>query len=442
MDDFEKLNQDLRQHQQRMLAFIERAEQEARDSGNQEFLNFVDREKTQVQTALHALTQRSSTLSNSLEKVLDVHTRELEKEIDKLNKTKDTLLSDNILLEYKKKDLLQLAARLEDANQEISRNNNELIVQQTQIQTQATKLEAIHDEIVEKHEELERQKEALLDQSDYLHEANERITSMHEEVQKQKNEILNKNEELLNLNNEKNNLIGIVAHDLKSPLNQMKGLLSVIRMSASTLDKDTLGCLDMMEKSAERLTNLIAKILDVEAIESKQLNLELEPVDISEIVYHLIERFRNSAAEKFIMLHAQIPAKLIAQGDKVYTTQVFENLISNAIKFSPSYKNIYISVVENDDEIIGAIRDEGPGLSEEDKKKLFGKYQKLSARPTGNESSSGLGLSIVKKFIEAMHGRIWCESEYGHGATFSVSLQRTVCEHRATLEPKVSEKAL
>jgi signal transduction histidine kinase len=66
------------------------------------------------------------------------------------------------------------------------------------------------------------------------------------------------------------------------------------------------------------------------------------------------------------------------------------------------------------------VRDEGPGLTEEDKKKLFGKYQRLSAMPTGNESSTGLGLSIVKKFVDVMNGEIWCESEHGKGASFFV----------------------
>jgi signal transduction histidine kinase len=440
MDDFEKLNLDLTKHQHHMLVLLERAEKEARESGNKAFLVFVESEKTKIHSSFTTLSKTAASLSTSLQATLDTHTQELEKEIEKLNKMKDTLLSDNMLLEYKKKDLLQLTSSLEEANESIINKNKELIIRQEEITAQAKRLESIHEEIVEKHRELERQKEALLDQSDYLHEANETITSMHAEVQKQKNEILQKNEELLSLNNEKNNLIGIVAHDLKSPLNQMKGLLNVIRMSSSTLDKDTVSCLDMMEKSADRLTNLIAKILDVEAIESKQLNLILEPTNVSDVVESLTDRFRKAASEKSILLHANVAPGLIANTDKVYTSQVFENLISNAIKFSPPYKNIYISLYQTENEIIGEIRDEGPGLTEEDKRKLFGKYQKLSARPTGNESSSGLGLSIVKKFIEAMHGRIWCESEAGNGASFNVAFQRVVVEKNSLVLDEVSSE--
>ena len=106
--------------------------------------------------------------------------------------------------------------------------------------------------------------------------------------------------------------------------------------------------------------------------------------------------------------------------DLSYIDQVIENLLSNAIKFSKTEKNIYINITSDDTAALCEIRDEGPGLSESDKKKLFKKYQKLSAIPTGNESSTGLGLSIVKKFVDAMNGEIWCESEVGKGTSFFV----------------------
>jgi signal transduction histidine kinase len=246
---------------------------------------------------------------------------------------------------------------------------------------------------------------------------------MHEEVQQQKNEILKKNEELLNLNNEKNNLISIVAHDLKSPLNQMRGLLSIIKVKIDKSDSETIACLEMIEKSATRLTTLIAKILDVEAIESKDLNLVTERFNLSELLRLLVERYTLSATEKSIKLIFEHEDEILVMADKVYTMQIFDNLLSNAIKFSPSNTNIFIRVKKEKDKVITAIKDEGPGISEEDMKKLFGKYQKLSARPTGNEASTGLGLSIVKKFVEAMNGQIWCESQFGEGASFFVALE-------------------
>lgn len=97
-----------------------------------------------------------------------------------------------------------------------------------------------------------------------------------------------------------------------------------------------------------------------------------------------------------------------------------ENLISNAIKFSPPQRKIQIGFQKNNGQIITAIKDQGPGLTQEDMQLLFQKYQKLSARPTGGEQSTGLGLSIVKKYVEAMKGCVWCESKSGEGAIFKV----------------------
>jgi signal transduction histidine kinase len=104
--------------------------------------------------------------------------------------------------------------------------------------------------------------------------------------------------------------------------------------------------------------------------------------------------------------------------------EVVENLIGNAIKYSPHEKTIWVSVSRYDkDKVRFSVKDEGQGLTEEDMKKLFGKFQRLSARPTGGESSTGLGLSIVKKLVEMHGGKIWAESEgRNKGATFTVEL--------------------
>lgn len=424
MDALEDFKKELKSHHRETLAFLQQAEIHAEASGDQKLLKFIEKEKKKVEKRLTQIQERSAELHPIVQNAVEVRTRDLVKQIEILHKTKEALRSDNLFLEYKKKDLLNLATALEETNESISSKNAELVRQQQTITQQSAELQAIHKEILEKHHELQSQKEALQDQSDYLHEANQTITMMHEEVQQQKNEILKKNEELLNLNNEKNNLIGIVAHDLKSPLNQMRGLLSIIKVKMDKTDSETVACLDMIEKSATRLTALIAKILDVEAIESKDLNLVMERFSLTEVLTILVERYKVSAAEKLINLVFDEDENILIMADKVYVMQIFDNLLSNAIKFSPGNKNVYIRVNKGTDRVVTEIKDEGPGISAEDMKKLFGKYQKLTARPTGNESSTGLGLSIVKKFAEAMDGQIWCESELGNGASFFVSLNK------------------
>jgi signal transduction histidine kinase len=424
MDALEDFKKELKSHHQETLAFLQQAEIHASASGDQKLLKFIEREKKKVEKRLTQIQERSDGLHPLLQNAIQLRTKDLEKQIEVLHKTKEALRSDNLFLEYKKKDLLNLASALEETNEDISSKNEELIRQQKTITQQSVELQAIHKEILEKHHELQTQKEALQDQSDYLHEANQTITLMHEEVQQQKNEILKKNEELLNLNNEKNNLIGIVAHDLKSPLNQMRGLLSIIKVKIDKTDAETVACVEMIEKSATRLTTLIAKILDVEAIESKDLNLVIERFNLSDLLKVVAERYKLSAVEKSINVICEFSDDILVMADKVYTMQIVDNLLSNAIKFSPPNKNVYLRVNKGTDRVVTEIKDEGPGISADDMKKLFGKYQKLTARPTGNESSTGLGLSIVKKFAEAMDGQIWCESELGNGASFLISLNK------------------
>src|SRR5207247_7892893 len=118
--------------------------------------------------------------------------------------------------------------------------------------------------------------------------------------------------------------------------------------------------------------------------------------------------------------------------DRNVTVQVLENLVSNAIKYSPPGKNIFARLRAVEDAARCEVQDEGPGLSAEDQKKLFGKFARLSAKPTGGEPATGLGLSIVKKMVEAMNGRVWCESEPGRGATFVVVLLPTLWRDAAT----------
>jgi signal transduction histidine kinase len=421
MNSFKNIKKEVKKHHEVLTKLLDKAEALALESNDRKLVTLLKKERVKVEKTFQTIAETSAKINPAFQKELKKRTQRLKIKIESLNKSKDALTSNNFLLEYKKKDLLRMTNKLEEAYDEISNKNKELLLQQHKIGDQAEKLNAIHEEILAKNEELEIQKEALLDQSDYLHDANERITTMHQEVEKQKDEILKKNEELLILNNEKNNLIGIVAHDLKSPLNQIRGLLSILKLTATNLSEETISYIDMMEESSGRLSDMIAKILDVEAIESQKMNLVIEEIELADILRTLTGRYKHAASQKEISIFENAIVGLKAKVDRDYTEQIFENLLSNAIKFSPSNRKIFINLFCKDDQITCEIKDEGPGLTESDKKKLFGKYQKLSAKPTGNETSTGLGLSIVKKFVEAMQGRIWCESQAGEGASFFVA---------------------
>jgi signal transduction histidine kinase len=399
---------------------LKKMEGEARKNGNKVFIQLVAKEKKEQLTYYKKLLSTVELIRSEFKEEMKVQTESLRQKVNDLERKQEAAKANNFLLEVKRKKLLVESEELKNSTEEIRIKSLELVAQKEEITRQVNELKLTHEDLLERKNELEEKSNALLDQTDYLHDANQIILTMHEELGKQRDEILSKNEELQNLNLEKNNLIGIVAHDLKSPLNQIKGLVSIIKMTQEKMDHESANCLELIENSVNRLGSMISKILDIEAIESRQLNLSIQKMDISENVKIIADRFKQDAEHKEIKLHFTSPAHLHIEADHGYINQIFENLLSNAIKFSPPKKNIHICVDEQENKVLVAVKDEGPGMTEDDKKKLFNKYQKLSARPTGNESSTGLGLSIVKKFVEAMNGKIWCESEEGQGSTFYV----------------------
>ncbi len=146
-------------------------------------------------------------------------------------------------------------------------------------------------------------------------------------------------------------------------------------------------------------------------------------VDVIPLLRRSVVQYTPQAEAKAICFSTDYAAEsIIAFVDESATMQVIDNIVSNAVKYSPRGKNIFISLQSSEDAVRVEVRDEGPGISKEDMQKLFGKFARLSAQPTGGEHSTGLGLSIVKKMVEAMNGRVWCESELGKGAAFIVEL--------------------
>lgn len=254
------------------------------------------------------------------------------------------------------------------------------------------------------------------------------LTSQKKEIENQRlniahqNEQLEKrNEQLSHLNEEKNNLIKILAHDLRTPINQVQGLAQMLLLENPGLPADQKNSITKIIDSSVRLNTMIGKILDVDAIESNRVNLQLEDIDMNVLVKRIVNSFDKAAAKKEITLSFHsTPSPVIVKGDVVYMTEVIENLLSNAIKFSRRKKSVIVEMRVDDLHTLLQVRDEGPGLTEDDKQKIFQKFQRLSAQPTEGERSTGLGLSIVKKYTELMNGRVWFESELGIGTSFNL----------------------
>jgi signal transduction histidine kinase len=297
-----------------------------------------------------------------------------------------------------------------------------------QIQKQNKKLEALVNERT--HELALRQAEILKRNNDLRMQA-EKLLQQNEEIERQRDTILEnsrelevKNEELSSLNKEKNYLMSIVAHDLRNPLATLKSFVDILIETPDLDEEEKQHILKVMDTSIDRQFDMITKILDIRSAESGQLNLQIEPVNFTELITSIVDMFKPKAAQKmlYLKLDSQVNkgTKLYIESDKHYLSQIVENLLSNAIKFSPAGTEIMVKMNPVQNTIRIGIQDQGPGISSEDQKKLFGKFQRLSALPTGGESSTGLGLSIVKRFTEALGGKVWCESELGKGATFWV----------------------
>jgi signal transduction histidine kinase len=176
------------------------------------------------------------------------------------------------------------------------------------------------------------------------------------------------------------------------------------------------------------MSAIISNLLDINAIESGKFNLIPELLDAVSITRTLVGEYQERAAAKQITLQfSSAEPSVTAFLDTNSTMEVLDNLVSNAVKYSPHGTTVFVyvesvAVIADASVALISVRDEGPGISNEDKSKMFGKFARLSAKPTGGESSTGLGLSIVKRLVEAMNGRIWCESTLGEGSTFVLAL--------------------
>ena len=228
---------------------------------------------------------------------------------------------------------------------------------------------------------------------------------------------------LQSLSTEKEELLAIAAHDLKNPLYNISMLAKVIRDDLELSEEEIKEFTEDIVTTSDRMLDLIRNLLDINAIEQGKIKLHLEKVNINEVIKIVINFYKETSIEKKIdIIYKPELEESFANIDRNAIIQIIDNLLSNALKYSPFEKKVYLKNYELDGFCVFEVKDQGPGLSEADKSKLFGKFVKLSSRPTGNEQSNGLGLSIVKKYVETMNGSVECETELGQGCKFIVKI--------------------
>ena len=227
----------------------------------------------------------------------------------------------------------------------------------------------------------------------------------------------------------KSEILGTVAHDLKNPLGVILGRTEILKemiAAAGALDGNVQAQIGYIREAANRLTEMVDDLVSDAMADALNITIRREPVDIAVLVEEVAEANRPLASRKAQAITVAAPPDHAAMCDVDRIREAIDNLVSNAVKYSPIGGAIDLLVARDADGIVVEVRDQGAGLSPEDISRLFGRFQRLSAKPTAGETSTGLGLSIVKRIVDLHGGRMAVESAGpGKGATFKMTLPTT-----------------
>ena len=228
---------------------------------------------------------------------------------------------------------------------------------------------------------------------------------------------------LKELNDTKNKFFSIIAHDLRSPLNQLLGLSEILQKEMERLgNKDLLNLVDMMNNSAKTGRLLLENLLEWSRSQTGTINFKPEMLDLAKITADILSLNVNNAHQKNISLKSLVEKDTMAFADKNMLLTILRNLLSNGIKFTPEGGTIQLKASKKDGFIIYAVKDSGIGMCEEDISKLFRMDVNPSSIGSHKEKGTGLGLILCKEFIEANGGKIWAESKFGEGSIFKFTL--------------------
>ncbi|HEV2154591.1 ATP-binding response regulator [Bradyrhizobium sp.] len=226
----------------------------------------------------------------------------------------------------------------------------------------------------------------------------------------------------------KNEILGTVAHDLKNPLGVILGRTEMLKelISTGASSSGVVSQVDHIRDATKRLTTMVDHLISDAMADAFDITIRREPVDVGALVKEVADANQPLAVNKQQAISVTAPSNIVTMCDTDRIREAIDNLISNAIKYSPIGGKIGIAVSHEGSETVVRVSDEGAGLSPEDLGRLFGRFQRLSAKPTAGESSTGLGLSIVKRIIDMHGGEVTADSDGpGKGSTFTITLPAT-----------------
>lgn len=252
----------------------------------------------------------------------------------------------------------------------------------------------------------------------------DKLINKNKIIELKNQEVANQNKNLAQLIEENQSLMGILAHDLRSPFNKISGLTHLLEEEKDENEKAIF--INYINTICKDSLQLIQDTIDISEIFNDKhtvTSVKFEKFSPSDVLDNLMNSFKVIAKEKLIEIEViNAIEKLEITNSKDYLTRILDNLLSNAVKFSPIKSQVIFTATLLNNNLVFSIKDNGPGFTELDKQQLFMRFKKLSARPTANEASSGLGLFIVKQLTNLMHGDIQVISEFGKGSEFVLTI--------------------
>lgn len=249
------------------------------------------------------------------------------------------------------------------------------------------------------------------------------LSQLNNQLANLQRELSKKNAELNKLNQLKNHFLGMAAHDLRNPLGHIYNFAELIENDSQNLTEMQLQFIGIMKSQSLFMLNLVEELLDVSTIESGEVVLNLNRVNIVDLLKSNIDLNSHLAKQKSInIIFNSSKPEIFLNVDPKKIDQVINNLLTNAIKYSESNTQVIINVKDTE---IGAeicIKDEGLGIPEDEIDNIFKPFNITSNVSTGGEKSTGLGLFITKRIVESHQGKIWVKSEVGKGSEFCFTI--------------------
>lgn len=264
----------------------------------------------------------------------------------------------------------------------------------------------------------------ILDESSQAIEYSRRLEQKSAELEATSAELRRANERLQELDRLKDEFISTVTHELRTPLTSIRAFSEIL---LSNPDMDTgqrSEFLSIVVKESERLTRLINEVLDLAKLESGRVDWRMEQIDLQALIQDALQATSQLFRDKEVTLREALgTGPVIVSGDFDRLTQVVINLLSNAVKFCPDQDGcVAIRLLDGEDNVRIEVEDNGAGIPKDQQRLIFEKFHQVSDRRAGKPKGTGLGLAISERIIERHGGRIWVESEPGHGAIFKVEL--------------------